>query len=173
MNKKIIPWRITFTILLLSTYALIFIFSCENGEKSSKNSKGMMYVIIDAINGNNDVGEKEIEIFEPILRKLAHFGIYTVSGIWGMCLMNTFFRKTKSSIILENEKKRLTYLRLLISTVIGFSYACSDEIHQLFSAGRSGKVIDVAIDTMGVINGSLLVLLVIAILKKQNSVIDH
>lgn len=86
--------------------------------------------------------------------------------------MSTFFRGEEKSVedsISVDDKlitrikagsKTVEFKRILISTIIGFLYACSDEIHQLFSPGRSGKLIDVSIDTMGVLNGVLLVLLI-------------
>ena len=181
MNKVIYFFRILFTILLLFTYIIIFSYSSESGEKSSTKSKGIMYSIICILNGKESATDEEVKAFEPLLRKLAHFGIYTMSGIWSMSLMNTFFRKNKkdersgenyidkedaelnknvneankSKIFNNSEKKRVC-----ICLVMGFLYACSDEIHQLFSQGRSGKAVDVFIDTMGVLNGILLVMLI-------------
>ena len=38
---------------------------------------------------------------------------------------------------------------VLLSLLICFLYACSDEIHQLFVPGRSGEARDVLIDTLG------------------------
>ena len=38
---------------------------------------------------------------------------------------------------------------VLLSLLICFLYACSDEIHQLFIVGRSGNAYDVLIDTIG------------------------
>ena len=43
-------------------------------------------------------------------------------------------------------------------------YACSDEIHQTFVAGRSGEVLDVLIDTIG---GSLATYLYYIIYKRR------
>ena len=43
-----------------------------------------------------------------------------------------------------NQKKKVG-----ISTLIGFIYSCTDEIHQLFISERSGSIIDVFIDTLG------------------------
>ena len=43
-------------------------------------------------------------------------------------------------------------------------YACSDEIHQTFVAGRSGEVLDVLIDTVG---GSLATILYYLIYRRK------
>lgn len=170
MNKKIITLRVIFAILLIATYSVIFVFSSENGEKSSNTSKGIMYNIIDGLNGEKEVTQQDIDTYEPILRKLAHFGIYTMSGVWSMCLMCTFFKNKEGKVI--NKKTQLNSVelkRICIATTIGFIYACSDEIHQLFSFGRSGEIIDVLLDTIGVINGALIVMLIIAIFNEIKS----
>ena len=54
----------------------------------------------------------------------------------------------------------------VITIVIGILYAMSDEIHQSFSPGRSPKITDVCIDTLGIIVGALLVILIRMIYKK-------
>ena len=43
--------------------------------------------------------------------------------------------------------------KILFSLLIGIEYAGLDEIHQLFVDGRSGKFVDVWIDTIGVALG--------------------
>ena len=42
---------------------------------------------------------------------------------------------------------------LLLSIFLAFLYACSDEVHQLFVAGRSGQASDVLLDTFGAMVG--------------------
>jgi VanZ family protein len=39
---------------------------------------------------------------------------------------------------------------------LGIAFAISDEIHQSFVEGRQGAVLDVGIDTVGVVVGALL-----------------
>lgn len=56
--------------------------------------------------------------------------------------------------------------RILISVVLAFTYACSDEIHQLFVPGRSGEFRDVCIDTCGASFGILMVWCVIRVAKR-------
>ena len=57
--------------------------------------------------------------------------------------------------------------QIVISILLGALYATSDEIHQAFVPNRSGRVIDVVLDTIGVANGTLLVAIVLAILQKH------
>jgi len=158
MNKKIML-RIIFTIMLIIHFIVIFQFSSQNGKTSTVTSTRTMYKIIDVINGDKEVTKEEVEMYEPILRKLAHFGIYTFVGIWGMCLMSTFFEK-------NDENKRLQ-LQLKSAILIGFIYACSDEIHQLFSEGRSAEITDIIIDTLGVALGAVIVACLLKICNKN------
>ena len=45
---------------------------------------------------------------------------------------------------------------ILITLIIVFLYACTDEIHQLFISGRSGEFRDIMVDTCGGIIGLIL-----------------
>ena len=56
--------------------------------------------------------------------------------------------------------------RMILSILLGMIYAVSDEIHQSFTPGRSPRIADVYIDTLGVILGVLLILLGIKIYNK-------
>lgn len=128
-------------LLLFGTFFLIFDFSSQDAEESSGISKKVSEVIVNIFNKNASQEEKTqiINNMQHIVRKLAHFSIYTVIGFLLMLLILTY------KIPIEK--------RVIISFVIGFIYACSDEIHQLFVAGRSGEIRDVLIDTSGVFIG--------------------
>ena len=56
--------------------------------------------------------------------------------------------------------------RILITVGLGIIYAILDEFHQSFSPGRTPKITDVYIDTLGIILGVLLILLITKIYKK-------
>lgn len=55
--------------------------------------------------------------------------------------------------------------KLGFSLIIGIVYASSDEIHQCFTPGRGPLLTDVIIDTMGVLLGILLIMLVLKLYK--------
>lgn len=55
--------------------------------------------------------------------------------------------------------------KLGFSLIIGIVYASSDEIHQCFTPGRGPLLTDVIIDTMGVLLGILLVMLILKLHK--------
>lgn len=160
--KKNIILRILFTCLLLLTFLIIFYFSSQNGTSSGGLSRNLMRSIASVFTNNEEKIENAIIIGEPILRKIAHFAIYTSVGIWTMCMMTTYFEKSKKTY------DELTIKRIIISTLIGCAYAISDEIHQFFISNRSAKVIDVVLDTIGVANGALIVALIIYIYKNKH-----
>ena len=149
-KKKILLLRMIFSILLISTFVLIFIFSSQNGDNSSKTSQGFIYNILRFFTNNNEELKDTIIILEPIIRKIAHFTIYTLVGIWSMSLLETYKLGEKQKII--------------ISLLIGFSYACSDEFHQSFVGERSASIRDVLIDTTGVLFGILLTMLIMKLI---------
>ena len=154
---KINILRAIFIILLLSTFFLIFEFSSQDSEKSGSLSQKITEEIAKKIPSiqkkEPSLKQKIINIMENVIRKIAHFSIYTVVGILLMSLLSTYKIKEKN--------------RILISIIIGIIYASSDEIHQAFVPGRGPQITDVFIDAMGVILGILLVLLILKIYQKM------
>ncbi len=148
--------RIILIILLLCTFYIIFGFSSQDGETSGTLSRKITENILkisDKYNMLEDEQKNEVlEKTETIIRKLAHFSIYTVVGLLLMGLLTTYKIKDK--------------WRILLSLLIGIIYAVSDEFHQSFSPGRTPSIKDVGIDTLGVIVGILLLILIRAIYKK-------
>ena len=117
-NKK----RIVFLILLIIWMIVIFAFSHQSSEGSSKASGGTLEVILNILPSFRKLQEIEkqelIECLQPLIRKLAHFSIYTLGGIISMLFVNTYNIK-------ENKK-------ILYASLIGIIYSVSDEIHQMF-----------------------------------------
>ena len=148
--------RIILIILLLCTFFIIFGFSSQNGEQSGGISRKVTEIILKASSSYNKLEEEEKEIIlhrtESIIRKVAHFLIYTVDGFLLMGLLSTYKIQDK--------------WRLIMTIGIGILYAMSDEFHQSFSPGRSPKVTDVYIDTLGVIVGVLLVIFIRMVYQK-------
>ncbi len=155
-NKKINIIRIILIILLFITFARIFSFSNQNGVQSSGVSRKVTKILTNNIKKVQAMSKEEKEIFmnnaEKIIRKLAHFSIYTVVGFLMMALMSTYNAKT--------------IIRVSISFGIGVIYAISDEIHQYFIPGRSGRVFDVMIDSFGVLTGICIIMIIMYIITK-------
>ena len=141
MNLKI--QRIIFAILTLSTFVTIFIFSSQNGEASGTTSRGFTKKVIEILRLDRNLSENEkenlIENSQFVIRKLAHFTIYTIAGINIYGFFNTYNMKKKNKI--------------LCAVLIGVLYAISDEIHQMFSGERTPAIRDVIIDSCGVLFG--------------------
>lgn len=151
--------RIIFLILIIINSLIIFGFSSQNGEESSNLSKMIITKIANILNVKEENKTIFLDLGEKVIRKLAHFSIYTLLGIWSISFLYTFNIKLKYQVI--------------ITSVWGFLYALTDEFHQMFSNGRHASINDVIIDTIGVIFGLLLVLLIfkvkeIIINKKLN-----
>ena len=97
-NNKI-KLRIIFLIFLICTFGIIFIFSNQNGTESSKVSQGFIYNILKFfINDANKVEYATI-LVEPIVRKIAHFSLYTLVGVWSISLLETYNLKEQNKIV--------------------------------------------------------------------------
>lgn len=126
--KKIILW-----ILLLGWMALIFMLSNQNGTLSEKTSNGVLSFVSNTLS---------LHVSPFLIRKTAHAIEYTILSLL-MILLIKEYRNVNFSI----------YIYVLFISVI---YATSDELHQIFISGRSAQVLDVLIDTCGIIIGIFL-----------------
>ena len=141
MNRR----KIIFIFLSLVWMAVIFAFSSRDGEKSTRDSHKVGFVIgrviIHAFEEKS--GEEQLAFAEDIdhvIRKLAHGMEYAVLGI------------LLSGAFISAGKKNRWYIPWGISVL----YAVTDEIHQVFVPGRDGNVIDVCIDSTGALFGCLI-----------------
>lgn len=150
MQKNVL--RGILIVLLLCTFYIIFGFSSQDGEESGGISKRITDFILEKSSKYNSLEQtKKEEVSkrtERIIRKIAHFSIYTLVGFLLMALFSTY----------ENIKRKY---QMYISAIIGILYAFSDEIHQSFIPGRGPKVTDVFIDSLGVFFGISVILLII------------
>lgn len=124
---------------------LIFWFSAQNGEKSSSQSRFLSLLLAQF------VGPEHAGFY---VRKTAHFTIYLVLGV---CMLQSLQAWSVPKTVI---------LQILSALGLCVLYACSDEFHQLFTAGRAGSLTDVLIDSAGALTGCLLSSLP-AILKKN------
>lgn len=147
--------RILLLILVLIGCITIFCFSEFSAGESTKQSRGLTYNILKVLNGNK-LTEKELvkltKRVNPVIRKIAHFSIYMILAIFTYMFIEELNIKSKS----EKERLRKNILYTCIFCII---YAIFDEIHQIYVPGRTGKVIDVIIDTLGSLVGITLMIL--------------
>lgn len=160
LNAKMNILRIILIILLLITFRIIFSFSDQDGEKSGSISRKITEFVTENIRSiqklEKNKKEEILKKIEHIIRKLAHFSIYTFVGILLMSLAETY----------NLNKKR----KVGVSIGVGILYAISDEIHQSFIPDRTPQITDVCIDTLGVAFG---ILIVIVCIKKYIKCKNH
>lgn len=159
MKEKIVTKKnvikMILIVLLVSLFGVIFGFSNQDGEKSTSVSRGITEKVTEHIEEIQKLEgpqkENALLRIEAVIRKIAHFSLYTLVGILVMGLMQTYN--------LEKNNK------ILCTLGIGIIYAISDEVHQIFIPERTAKVSDVMIDSSGVLLGIGIVLLVLKIVK--------
>lgn len=139
--------KLIYLALIIIWMLTVFMFSHQKGEESQKTSNSITKVIVQILTHNQNITEAEqlalIEKTDYIVRKLAHFSIYLLGGILIYNYIKTFDLKTNKKII--------------ISIMIGVLYATFDEFHQYFVAERSAQILDVCIDSLGIITGVILI----------------
>lgn len=142
-------------VLVIIWMLTMFYFSHQQGTGSSSTSKDVSMVIVNILDIKNEMTEEQkeekVETIEPIIRKLAHYTLYMLGGILIINSVNTYIKEDVKIVI--------------YSAFIGVIYATSDELHQLFVNGRSGKIIDVVIDSIGIFTGIAMFLVVKKILE--------
>lgn len=121
--------KIKYFIPAIMWMIFIFIMSHTNGNDSSNQSNFIAQIILRFIN-------IDLNTLTFVIRKIAHMCEYAILFL----------------LIYYGLHKTFKYqYYLLISLILTFLYACSDEFHQTFIPGRSGQFKDVLIDTIGMI----------------------
>lgn len=139
---------------LIAIFVTIFGFSNQNAETSSGLSQKVTNFVVEFIPNIKNMPEEEkkdiVDRIEKVVRKIAHYSIYTLLGIILMSLMITYKLKELD--------------RIAVSLIIGVIYASTDEIHQAFVPGRGPLITDVMLDTVGVLTGICITMLVCKII---------
>ena len=138
--------KIIYLILIIIWMLTVFMFSNQNGDKSQSTSKMVTKIIVQIFTHNQNLTEEQttklVEDADYVVRKLAHFSIYALGGLLIYSYINTFNLKINKKII--------------ISIIIGALYATFDEFHQYFVDDRSAQILDVGIDSLGILTGTTL-----------------
>lgn len=136
MVKKFVLWA-----LVIGCMVLIFHFSSQPADDSMDLSDGMLDKILAFL--NISLPEDVVIFMRVLIRKGAHFAVYSLLGLLVYLLFNIgYLTKAKTAV--------------LGAVVISSLYAVSDEVHQLFVAGRSGSVKDVLLDSTGALCGIII-----------------
>lgn len=130
-----------FTFLFLWLF-VIFLFSCESATDSTKTSKSFtkqVIIVVEKITkvDLNEIGKnKMIDKTFKVVRKFAHFFEYFVLAILLMFFLKNYFEVNLKLV--------------MVVCILCLLYSITDEIHQLFVPGRTGRVVDVCIDFLGI-----------------------
>jgi VanZ family protein len=138
-------------LLLLAWMYLIYFLSDQSGLLALPFLQKLK--LLPEINDSKLAGDMEY-----VVRKSAHMAEYAVLFILTyLTTSRLFFRK--------GEKKLAK--ALVLSLLICIAYAFSDESHQFIVPGRDGRIVDIFIDTFGILLGQLLVLFGVLICECQ------
>ena len=144
--KKLSLWgvRIVLVLIILFWMSTIFGFSAIRAVQ-----------IIEPEYSSLDLASKE-ELFNKVsffVRKTGHFSEYGILAGLILILLFTFeeVRNTRKHIIMG----------AVVTDLICMIYASTDEFHQTFVDGRSGKSADVLIDTSGTVFATIILCLII------------
>ena len=129
-------------LLIILWLLVIFIFSNQDGTTSTALTNGVLEKYLFFIDS---------DMFFIVIRKIAHITEYLILGILVFSFVNEF----------KIDRK------IIISLLICLIFSSLDEFHQLFIPGRTGKILDVFIDMIGVLLGIGVLLLIHKNLRKQ------
>lgn len=135
--------------MLIALYIVIFCFSAEDGESSSRASAAVTEALLKGyygiVGGNKKALPEMVLLLEGIVRKAAHFTEYLCMGLLSCSIVDLWYRPVRRGRLLVG-------LQILVS-------ASLDEFHQYFIPGRNAAFKDVLIDTAGGVTGIILFLL--------------
>lgn len=152
--KKIVIWIPAILIAMM-----IFGVSGQNGEQSQGLSYKVAEILVDGADALHLIDmkyigrEHAIERMQTPVRKIAHMTEYAILAL-----------SVYIALVVDGLKWRWTKYATLF---IIFAYACTDEIHQLFIAGRNGSFVDVLID----VAGGLIAILICMMCDKRRKIV--
>lgn len=153
MKKKVI-FIIGLILIFLWGFS-IYKLSDMNTINSNGHSTDIISIFLEkGLEFTNDLGitnshpnESKIEhastLLNSPLRKVMHASVYFVLAFIVIIFVNMLFKNKKYLV------------SLFITLTLCFLFALTDEYHQTFVSGRTGKFQDVIIDTTGALFGTL------------------
>lgn len=182
MSKKVLIniVRLILVLFIITWGIIVFKLSNQDGVQSGKISGKVIEIVLEikdkfeaikdeykatgkidfSVEPIKEITDTRIYRWQKITRKFAHYTIYTLGSFIIYLTLTTF----------EPNGKSRTFKKILITLLLGIGYAITDELHQLFIAQRTPKWFDIGIDSLGVITGILLAIIIVFILTK---IIDH
>lgn len=160
MNRSFLK-PLSFAPALFIMY-IIFGLSSQPADTSSQLSLEISTEIVIAVDHilSADLGQPEIDAWvqriHNYVRKTAHFTEYFLLGLTLSFPLYIYQLKGK--------------MLFTVSSLACIIFACSDEFHQAFIAGRSQELRDVCIDSLGSLTGILLFYLFSRIIARRKFV---
>ena len=143
-------YRFIFSWVLVVLWMFnIYYLSSMDSELSNTKSKDTINTVVESsvVVTNKDISKDNLNIIVNVLnkplRKCMHSFVFFVLVI---LFINAF-----------NNSNIRNYKCYLFSIVLSFIYACFDEFHQLYVIGRTGQLMDIGIDMIGVLIGVLVI----------------
>lgn len=138
-------------ILLILCMILIYTFSAKQITESNETSEGVGRLIgqifVPGFSAWDEIKQDDfVEMINYPLRKTAHFLEYAAFG----CL---------AVLVFWNDKRQARIV-FGCSWLLATGYACFDEYHQRFVAGRTGQLSDVLIDSSGALFGACITVII-------------
>ncbi len=154
--KKNTKKTVILFLCVLTIMTVIFLFSSQSGDDSGRLSEKVSRIISKIIFFNFDTMTVEKQNFivselNSFVRKLAHFSVYTVLGMFVYMAVLTFGDVFKH--------KRTIALGLCAL------YAAADEIHQYFIPSRTMRLRDVIIDSTGSLFGIIIISVIVIVIE--------
>jgi len=139
--------KMVYSTTLILWMLLIFVFSSNNAEQSSKSSNIIANSILNILSylkivDINNITEQIRNTINSNIRMFAHFFEYFILGILSLININLYFPRLK--------------LKALFAFIFCLGYAFSDEIHQYFIPGRVSEIFDILVDSCGITLGIFL-----------------
>lgn len=152
-SKKLYQSSVLWLCCTLLWCVVIFCFSAQDATASTAVSDGVLHKIAEIYTAWIPADAAEIDSENHasmafLIRKIAHFTLYFILGIFSAATMFSFTAKHHRSL----SAGWFTAWSFCIF------YASTDEFHQLFVPGRTGRFLDIGIDSLGALLSSLLLL---------------
>ena len=146
-------------LAVIAVAVMIFMFSAQQGDESSKLSGAISdWVLRRIVPGYATMTPSErrpyLRQWSFYIRKLAHFSEFALLAV-------TLVRFFSYAL-----RHRMLWPQLLAAWVAATVYAGTDELHQMFVAGRGPALTDVCIDSAGALTGACAALLGLKILRR-------
>ncbi len=135
-------YKIVSALLLASVLVTVFLLSNEVSAQSNETSGFFVDLLSRILN---------TEISSAAIRTFAHFCEF---GAVGFLTLNCIYAFTEGK-------------RYILSVVLSFVYAVTDEIHQLFVPGRAFQFSDLLVDLGGIFLGCGIIYLIIVLYEKR------